>query len=57
MLLILVFAGFFWLGWTRAARAGGGRPDKLRYGIIHALAATLLVFAVATIGDFTGMFG
>jgi len=56
MLLILVFAAFFALGWLRAQRAGGGRADKLRYGFIHALAATLLVFAVATIGDFTGLF-
>ncbi|MEO0679641.1 MAG: hypothetical protein AAF192_04405 [Pseudomonadota bacterium] len=56
MLLTLTFAGFFALGWLRAARAGGGTADKLRYGAIHGLAATLVVFAVATVGDFTGLF-
>ncbi len=56
MLLILIFAVFFALGWIRAARAGGGLADRLRYGFVHALAATLVVYAVATLGDWQGFF-
>jgi hypothetical protein len=56
MILALVFLGFFGLGWYRARRAGGGTADRLRYGIVHGLAATLVVFAIATLGDWQGVF-
>lgn len=56
MILILVFAALFYLGWKRAERRGGGRVDKLRYGFVHGLVGVLAVFAVATIGDWQGLF-
>ena len=56
MILLLVFAGLFWFGWKRAERRGGGRVDRLRYGFVHALAGTLAVFAIATLGDWQGLF-
>jgi uncharacterized membrane protein len=56
MILLLVFLGFFALGFWRARRAGGGTADRLRYGFIHGLAAALVVYAVATLGDWQGLF-
>ena len=51
MPLLLVFLLAFAFGWVRAARQGAGIEDKLRYGLIHGVALSLLVFAVATIVD------
>lgn len=56
MILILIFAAFFALGVIRAIRAGGKLADQLRYGVIHGLAAVLVVYAIATIGDWQGIF-
>jgi hypothetical protein len=56
MILILIFLGFFALGVLRAIRAGGKTVDQLRYGVIHGLAAVLVVYAIATIGDWQGLF-
>lgn len=56
MILILVFLAFAALGWIRAMRAGGGTADRLRYAFIHGLAAVLVVYAVATLGDWQGVF-
>lgn len=56
MILVLVFLAFFAYGWWKAVRAGGGTADRIRYGAIHGLAATLVVFAVATLGDWFGWF-
>ena len=56
MILLLAFAAFFALGWVRAQRAGGGVMDRVRYGFIHGLAVVLVLFAVATIGDWQGFF-
>ena len=56
MMLIATFAALFAYGWWRAARAGGGTPDRVRYGFIHGLAGALAVFAVATLGDWWGWF-
>ena len=56
MILILIFLGFFGYGFWRAKRAGGGTVDRLRYGVIHRLAAALVVYAVATLGDWQGVF-
>lgn len=56
MILLLVFAALFALGWIRAARRGGGLADRLRYGVVHGLVGVLAVFGVATIGDWQGLF-
>ncbi|MFT4793302.1 MAG: hypothetical protein ACJAVR_002671 [Paracoccaceae bacterium] len=56
MILILIFLGFFALGVLRARRAGGNITDQLRYGFTHGLPAVLVVYAVATIGDWQGFF-
>mgnify|MGYP000585826100 CR=1 FL=1 len=56
MILILIFAAFFALGVIRAIRAGGKTADQLRYGFIHGVAAVLVIYAVATIGDWQGIF-
>ena len=56
MPLIAVFLALFALGWVRATRAGGPLVDKLRYGFIHGLAGTLVVYAIATLGDWQGVF-
>jgi fumarate reductase subunit D len=56
MILILVFAALFALGWIRAKRRGGQLADRLRYGFVHGLVGVLVVFGVATIGDWQGLF-
>ena len=56
MILILIFLLLFALGWRRAQVAGGGTVDRLRYGFIHGLAGVLIVFGVATLGDWQGLF-
>ena len=55
MILLAVFVIFFAYGFWRAKRAGGGLPDKVRYGVIFGLIATLVVYAVATLGDWYGL--
>ena len=55
MILLAVFLAFFALGWVRATRAKGGTADKLRYGFVHGLAAALVVYALATLGDWQGL--
>jgi hypothetical protein len=55
MILIITFIAFFALGVVRARKAGGALVDQLRYGFIHALAAFLVVYAIATIGDWQGI--
>lgn len=56
MILILLFAAGFAYGWLKARRAGGRTADRLRYGVIHGLAPTLLVYVIATLGDWQGFF-
>lgn len=56
MILILIFLGFFAYGVVRARRAGGNLADQLRYGFTHGLPAVLIVYAIATIGDWQGVF-
>ncbi len=56
MILLGVFLVFAALGWVRAARAGGGTVDRLRYAFIHGLAAALAVYVIATLGDWQGVF-
>lgn len=56
MILILIFLGFFALGVVRARRVGANVADQLRYGLTHGLPAVLIVYAIATIGDWQGIF-
>ena len=56
MILIALFLALFAWGWWKAARAGGPLIDRLRYGFIHGAAGTLLVYVIATIGDWQGFF-
>jgi hypothetical protein len=56
MVLILVFLAFFALGWFRARKAGGRTVDRIRYGAIYGLAAVLIVYLAATLGDWQGVF-
>ena len=56
MPLLAIFAAFAILGWVRARRAGGGTVDRLRYAFIHGLAAVMVVYVVATLGDWQGFF-
>ncbi|SET02878.1 hypothetical protein [Oceanicella actignis] len=55
MILLAVFIAFFALGWLRARRAGGGLADRVRYGIVHGLAAALALYAFVTLGDWQGL--
>ena len=56
MILLIAFVLFFAWGWMRARRAGGGTVDRLRYGAIHGPAAVLVIYVVATLGDWQGVF-
>lgn len=56
MILVVVFALLFALGFLRARRAGGGTADRLRYGFIHGLAGVLVIYVIATLGDWQGFF-
>lgn len=56
MVLTLLFLAFFAVGWLRAKKAGGGTADRIRYGVIHGLAVVLVVYLVATVGDWQGFF-
>ena len=42
---MLVFVGFVLgcvLGWIRAARRGGGIPDRIQYALAHGIPAALI---------------
>jgi hypothetical protein len=55
MILIITIIAFFALGVVRARKVQGALVDQLRYGFIHALAALLVVYAIATLGDWQGL--
>ncbi|MDF2231851.1 hypothetical protein P2H44_04735 [Albimonas sp. CAU 1670] len=55
MPLLIAFVLFFAWGWWRARKAGGGVADRVRYGLIHGLAVALVLYAVATLGDWQGL--
>ena len=57
MILLIAFVVFFAVGFLKARKAGGGTVDRLRYGFIYGLLAALVVYAVATLGDWQGFFG
>ena len=47
MLLLLAIACLgAYVGWTRAARAGGDRLDRLQYAAVHAIFFALIGFVV-----------
>lgn len=56
MVLFAVFVALFGFGWWKAQRAGGGVADRVRYGVIHGILGALILFAVATFGDWFGWF-
>lgn len=56
MILLLIFAAGFVYGWFKAKRAGGKVVDRLRYGFILGLAPVLVAYAVASLGDWQGLF-
>ena len=37
------------LGWTRAARRGGGTPDRIQYALAHGIPAALVTLVAVTI--------
>jgi hypothetical protein len=37
------------LGWFRAARRGGGTPDRIQYALAHGIPAALITLAAITI--------
>jgi chromate transport protein ChrA len=50
MLLLLAIAGLgAYVGWTRAARAGGDRLDRLQYAAVHAILFALASFIAMVI--------
>lgn len=55
MPLLIAFVLFFAWGWWRARKAGGGVADRVRYGLIHGLAVALVLYTVATLGDWQGL--
>ncbi|WP_339949580.1 hypothetical protein [uncultured Albimonas sp.] len=56
MILLIAFVLSFSLGWWRARKAGGGTADRLRYGVIHGIAVVMVIYIVATLGDWQGFF-
>ncbi|MDO5606468.1 MAG: hypothetical protein Q4G25_15035 [Paracoccus sp. (in: a-proteobacteria)] len=42
MIVIALAALGFWLGWVRAARAGGNRKDRWQWALAHGLALALV---------------
>ena len=50
MLIAIAFAVAFAIGWFRAARRGGGLPDRIQYGLAHGIPAGLAALAVVVIG-------
>ncbi|WBU54685.1 hypothetical protein [Paracoccus sp. SCSIO 75233] len=42
MIVIVCAAIGFWLGWTRAGRAGGNRKDRWQWAFAHLMILTLV---------------
>ena len=49
MLIFVAFALGCTLGWLRAARRGGGVPDRIQYALAHGIPAALLALVAVTI--------
>jgi len=50
MLVGIAFVLGFGLGWYRAARRGGGTPDRIQYALAHGITAALITLAAMTVG-------
>ena len=49
MLVGIAFVLGFGLGWHRAARRGGGTPDRIQYALAHGIPAGLAALAAVTV--------
>ena len=49
MLVGIAFVLGFGLGWYRAARRGGGTPDRTQYALAHGIPAGLAALAAVTV--------
>ncbi len=49
MLIFVAFALGCTLGWLRAARRGGGVPDRIQYALAHGIPAALVTLVAVTI--------
>jgi hypothetical protein len=50
MLIGIAFGLGCALGWVRAARAGGGVPDRIQYALAHGIPAALITLVAVTVG-------
>lgn len=50
MLIAIAFVLGFVVGWLRATRRRGTIPDRIQYGLAHAIPLTLVVLAATIIG-------
>lgn len=57
MLLVATFLAAGWIGWRRAARAGGNRADRVQYALAHAIPATLAMLLLQVILMRLGLIG
>jgi hypothetical protein len=49
MLILVAFVLGCALGWFRAARRGGGTPDRIQYALAHGIPAGLAALAAVTV--------
>ncbi len=49
MLILVAFVLGCALGWFRAARRGGGTPDRIQYALAHGIPAALVALVAVTI--------
>ncbi len=49
MLVLVAFVLGCGLGWFRAARRGGGIPDRIQYALAHGIPAALVALAAVTL--------
>ncbi|SDE66270.1 hypothetical protein SAMN05421538_10958 [Paracoccus isoporae] len=51
MIVIIAAILGFWMGWTRAGRAGGDRKDRWQWALAHLLIFTLVALFATLILD------
>ena len=49
MLVLIAFVLGCGLGWVRAARRGGGVPDRIQFALAHGIPAALITLVAVTI--------
>ena len=49
MLVGIAFVLGCGLGWSRAARRGGGVPDRIQYALAHGIPAALITLVAVTV--------